>query len=236
MTEIPAEIMSAILKSAAEEWPDDKDMQEHTIEEESSGYREFSSADFAAALTVKDDIIREAMESHDTWEARANHVHDEIQAYTALEELAPEDIPMTIVAAVKHKAAAEHDWYRLQFQQVECELATYRQIVRTRTKVAPIRELLQRMEQIIGSSCYNANIQNRSWGYLESSGRQFRYPVTFYTSDTSNEKRWDRQDDLSPEALITGHYKVGANELNIYRALVKIVDMLREDYGLQLPH
>ena len=31
--------------------------------------------------------------------------------------------------------------------------------------------------------------------------------------------------DLQPEALITGHYKFGANELSIYRALVRIVDV-----------
>jgi hypothetical protein len=28
---------------------------------------------------------------------------------------------------------------------------------------------------------------------------------------------------------------VGANELNIYRALIEIVDMLEADYGLKLP-
>ena len=41
-------------------------------------------------------------------------------------------------------------------------------------------------------------------------------------------------DDLQPEVLITGHYKFGANELSIYRALVRIVDMLEADYGLKI--
>jgi hypothetical protein len=34
---------------------------------------------------------------------------------------------------------------------------------------------------------------------------------------------------------MTGHYKFGANELSIHRALVRIVDMLKTDYGLTIP-
>ena len=53
--------------------------------------------------------------------------------------------------------------------------------------------------------------------------------------DDSTAKRWDRQDDIAPEVLINGHYKVGANELGIYRALVSIIDMLEAEYGFKLP-
>jgi hypothetical protein len=53
--------------------------------------------------------------------------------------------------------------------------------------------------------------------------------------DGTRLKRWDVHDDLAPEALITGHYKVGANEMNVYRALVAIVDLLQDEYGLQIP-
>lgn len=35
--------------------------------------------------------------------------------------------------------------------------------------------------------------------------------------------------------IVTGHYRFGANELSIYRALVKIIDMLEVDYGLKVP-
>lgn len=44
-----------------------------------------------------------------------------------------------------------------------------------------------------------------------------------------------RFDDLQPEELVTGHYRFGANELSIYRALAKIIDMLEADYGLKVP-
>lgn len=234
MSKIPTEVMESIRERAAEEWPDDDDMQEHMIGEEIAGYIEFSTADYGSASSVKDAIIKEAMEYNETWEDRARHVRDEIEAFAALEALPPNDVPAEIVAKAKEKAASEHDWYWSQLEQVEREIENYRQIMRTRAKVTPIRELLQRMEKIIGANCYNDNIQNRAYGYLESTGRQFRYPITFLKPDDTTDKRWDRQDDLPPEALITGHYKLGANELNIYRALVQIVDMLQADYGLQL--
>jgi hypothetical protein len=62
----------------------------------------------------------------------------------------------------------------------------------------------------------------------EGEGRSFRYPVT-YVRDGKEEKRKARVDDLRPEALITGHYNFGANKRSIYRALVRIVDMLEAD-------
>ena len=33
---------------------------------------------------------------------------------------------------------------------------------------------------------------------------------------------------------MTGRYKFGANELNIFRALAKVIDLLQDEYGLQL--
>ncbi len=108
----------------------------------------------------------------------------------------------------------------------------YRYDQRTRATVGPSRDILVPMEAIIASECYNANTQNYSaWG---GEGRSFRYPVT-YIRDGKEEKRKARVDDLEPEAPITGHYKFGANELSIHRALVRIVDMLKADYGLTIP-
>ena len=91
------------------------------------------------------------------------------------------------------------------------------------------------MEAIIGEECYNDNIQNYSaWGVWEGEGRSFRYPVTVLRNGET-EKRRSRFDDLQAEELITGHYRFGANELSIHRALVKIIDMLEADYGLKVP-
>ena len=157
------------------------------------------------------------------------------QSTLRIATLAPEDVPADVVAEHKRKAAAEHDWFSSQLEDVEQAIEGYRYVQRTRAKIGPIRDILVRMEAIIGSECYNANIQNYSaWGVWEGEGRSFRYPVT-YIRNGQEEKRKARVDDLEPEALITGHYKFGANELSIHRALVRIVDMLEADYGLKIP-
>lgn len=61
----------------------------------------------------------------------------------------------------------------------------------------------------------------------------FRYPVTVLRSGET-EKRGSRFDDWQPEELVTWHYKFGANELSIYRALAKVIDMLEAEYGLKV--
>lgn len=68
----------------------------------------------------------------------------------------------------------------MQLEDLKRAIDGYRYIQRTREKVEPIRELLVRMEAIIGQECYNGNIQNySSLGEWDGEGRSFRYPVTF---------------------------------------------------------
>ncbi len=233
--EIPPEILTEIKRVASAEWPGDQDMQEYMIDAETTAYRAFGELDFGLALEHKATILKEAHECHQSWEDVVSFVSDEIDAFNTLAALAPEDVPADFVAEQKRKASADHDWFALQLEDVQRAIEGYRYVQRTRAKVGPIRDLLVRMEAIIGSECYNANIQNYSaWGVWEGEGRAFRYPVT-YIRDGQEEKRKTRTDDLQPETLITGHYKFGANELSIHRALVRIVDMLKADYGLQIP-
>ncbi|MBC7166311.1 MAG: hypothetical protein H5U23_03000 [Phenylobacterium sp.] len=210
-------------------------LQNYTIDAETTAYRALEYIDFGAALEHKPAILKEAREFHETWEDILSFVSDEVDAFNALAALAPEDVPADFVAEHKRKAGAEHDWFASQLEEVQQAIEGYRYVQRTRAKVGPIRDLLVRMEAIIGSECYNANIQNYSaWGVWEGEGRSFRYPVT-YIRNGQEEKRKARVDDLEPEALITGHYKFGANELSIHRALVRIVDLLEADYGLKIP-
>lgn len=232
---IPPEILTEIKRVASAEWPGDRDMQNYTIDAETTAYRALEALDFGAALEHKPAILKEAREFHETWEDIFSFVSDEVDAFNALAALAPEDVPADVVAEHKRKAAAEHDWFASQLEDVQQAIEGYRYVQRTRAKVGPIRDLLVRMEAIVGSECYNANIQNYSaWGVWEGEGRSFRYPVT-YIRNGQEEKRKARVDDLEPEALITGRYKFGANELSIHRALVRIVDMLEADYGLKIP-
>jgi hypothetical protein len=190
--------------------------------------------DFGDALPFKDQIIAWASEFNDEWEDRANFIEDEIDGFAVLQEC-PEDVPAEVFEDLKRKAAAEHDYFSSQRDDVQGGIAHFRYVRDTRAKIAPIRDLLVRMEAIIGDECYNDNIQNYgSWGVWEGEGRSFRYPVTVLRNGET-EKRRSRFDDLQAEELVTGHYKFGANELSIYRALVKVIDMLEADYGLQVP-
>lgn len=233
--EIPPEILTEIKRVASTEWPGDGDMQQYMIDAETTAYRAFGDLDFGLALEHKAAILKQAHEYHQSWEDVVSFVSDEIAAFNTLAALAPEDVPADFVAEQKRKASADHDWFALQLDDVQRAIEGYRYVQRTRAMVGPIRDILVRMESIIGSECYNANIQNYSaWGVWEGEGRAFRYPVT-YIRNGQEEKRKTRTDDLEPETLITGHYKFGANELSIHRALVRIVDMLKADYGLKIP-
>lgn len=90
------------------------------------------------------------------------------------------------------------------------------------------------MEKIIGNECHNANTQNYGpGGVWEGEGHSFRYPITLMLGDEKTKRR-NVSIDTTPEVLMTGKYMFGANELNIFRALEKVVDMLQADYGLEL--
>src|SRR3546814_5019175 len=116
-------------------------------------------------------------------------VAEEVEAFKALVALAPDDVPTDFIAEHKRKAAAEHDWFAMQLETVEQAIEGYRYVQRTRAKVGPIRDILLRMEALIGSEFYTANIQTSiSWGVWEGEGLSFRFPVT-YISRAKEEKR-----------------------------------------------
>lgn len=59
------------------------------------------------------------------------------------------------------------------------------------------------------------------------------YPVKFLEGDEA-QKHWTVPADIAPEALMTGRYQFGSNELSIFRTLAKIVEMIERDYGVRL--
>jgi hypothetical protein len=234
MSEVPPDILAEIKAAAKEEWPDDRDMQEYYIESGTKGYLAIADMDFGDALPFKDQIIAWASEFNDEWEDRANFIEDQIDGFASLQDR-PDDVPEEVFEDLKRKAAAEDDYFSWQRDEVQGGIAHFRYVRDTRAKIGPMRDLLVRMEAIIGDECYNANIQNySSWGVWEGEGRSFRYPITVVRNGVSG-KHWGRLQDLQPEELVTGHYKFGANELSIYRALVKVIDMLEKEYGLKVP-
>jgi len=95
--------------------------------------------------------------------------------------------------------------------------------------------LLVELEHVIGSNCYNGNIQN--WGpggAYYGEGRSFRYPLTTVDQHGEKRKAYTPDRSISPEVLSTGYYAFGANRLHIITALDEVLRHLEEKHGLKL--
>lgn len=96
-------------------------------------------------------------------------------------------------------------------------------------------QLLLELESLVGSECYNGNIQN--WGpggVFEGEGREFRYPITF-TGESGNKLKKSYKDlSLPPASAVTGYYAFGANQLHIMRGLDRVLRYLEEHHDLKL--
>lgn len=100
------------------------------------------------------------------------------------------------------------------------------------------RKLLVRMESILGNACYNGNIQNYGpGGVREGEGRSFRYPMTVRMPDGAKCKVREMAIPASVpnEALLSGYYAFGANQLDVMAALDMILKHLEQNYGLVIP-
>ncbi|MGO6709060.1 hypothetical protein [Rhizobium johnstonii] len=106
-----------------------------------------------------------------------------------------------------------------------------------RSKISKSRaQLLAQLENIIGSRCYNGNIQNYGpGGFFEGAGRDFRYPLTMIDQTGEKIKRsYPAATDISPQVLSSGYYAFGANRLHIIQALNEVLDYLEEHNGLKI--
>jgi hypothetical protein len=167
-------------------------------------------------------------------EMQEEEFDQEVAAYRTL-QVAPDDVPLDFFEELKRAAALENDRFSGQLYDVTKRIDQYRYARATRARIEPVREVLIRMEQIIGSECYNANIQNYGpGGVRQGEGRRFRYPAK-YMKDGDLLRDGTRPKDMPAEVLITGHYRFGANRLGIHNALLKVIDMLEADYGLKIP-
>lgn len=234
---VPESVIAEIRSAAKEAWPEDREMQTYTVKEELDAYRKFLALDYSNITTdYKGLLIREAKESFDNWEERYSSIENELEALTELENLSINNKNNKLFSEwMLHAQSKNDNYFRGQLEQVQQNISSYEAIQRTRAEIDPLKNLLIDIENIIGSECYNGNIQNYgSWGELDSEGRSFRYPVKFY--DGENEfKRKTVPRDIPSEQLISGYYPFGANELNIYRALHKVLKYLEAKHGLKLP-
>jgi hypothetical protein len=167
-------------------------------------------------------------------EMQEDEIEADVEAYRTL-QVAPDDVPLELFEELKQEAEQENDSYSGQLHDVTSRIDQYRYTRDTRGKIEPVRELLIRMEQIIGSECYNRHIQNYGpGGVRQGEGRRFRYPAN-YMKNGELLRDGTRPKDMPAEVLITGHYRFGANRLGIHNALLKVIDMLEADYGLKIP-
>ena len=97
------------------------------------------------------------------------------------------------------------------------------------------RNLLVRLESMLGNECYNANIQNYGpGGVREADGRSFRYPLTLRAKDSTKIKVRETSvpASVSNDILLSGYYAFGANQLDVMAGLNRIVDYLERRHGL----
>ena len=233
-TRIPPHIVTEIEESAAKDWPDDYEMQMEVIESETKYCAEFFNLDFGEALPFKSMILKECSEIFDSWEYRLSAAKAELEAFVELQNLFYPDIPLEVLEEVRAKVNFEDGDFSFQLKEIQSGIQAYRKVREIRGKIEPYREVLVAMESILSSECYNSNTQNFGpGGVWEGEGRTYRYPVHFLVQG-SDERRKGKTDDLPAEALITGRYQFGANQVNVYRALVRIIEMLQRDHGLTL--
>lgn len=185
------------------------------------------------------DGIRKRIEElwDDETDILEDMIEDEVEAYRDLQMLKIEGVPSEVLKALEEAAEHEHPAdYSEQRDFVRRGADRHLYVQRLREEIDPIKELLIRMESIIGNECYNQNIQNYGPGGIwEGEGRAFRYPVTFIV-ENEDDKRRSVSSVIDTEVLMTGRYKFGSNELNIFRALEKVVKMLQTEYNFQLEH
>lgn len=235
---VPDVVLEEIRNRAREQWPEDKNMQEYSVEEEIEGYRKFQALDFSGISdNEREQIIESAKLMDEGWDQVANEVAKEVEALRAIQEYVPKNVSEDLLCRWRAEAEELYGWsYSRQLDLLESRLHQYESAIKTRLEIDPIRNLLIELEEIVGNECYNGNIQNySSWGELDSEGRSFRYPVKF--SNGRNEyKKWKVTNDIPSEDLITGYYAFGANELGIYRALYKVLKHLEKNFQFKLPN
>ena len=96
-----------------------------------------------------------------------------------------------------------------------------------------IANLIYNIESLIGNKCYNAK---SGYGY----GDYIRYPVWAYTTQ-DKEKVWEKfryntqhgtYPNIKPSEAKSLEYRFGANELEIGKAIIEVLEFLEKRYNL----
>ncbi|HEY0953123.1 MAG TPA: hypothetical protein VGE36_00095 [Roseateles sp.] len=99
------------------------------------------------------------------------------------------------------------------------------------------RKLLVQLESIVGNEFYNGNIQNYGpGGVREAEGRALRYPIVFREQDGAKKKIRSQAvpGSVQTQVILSGHYVLGANQLDIMAALNRVLAHLEATHGLSI--
>ena len=92
-------------------------------------------------------------------------------------------------------------------------------------------QLISELEYLIGHQCFNPNSYD---GYTGDEGRTFRYPITYTNKDKIERKSRLKIKDADAESISTMCYKFGSNHLYIGDALVKVLNHIEKQCGIDI--
>lgn len=224
----PESVYRKIEREAEKNFPDNFQAQYRSIMTEIDAYNKFVNFDFEGISEAdKLRVLKESRKSN-SWEGKATTIGNCLHYLRKIEELS-QYIGQNKVRQIWRKIRKEYKNKTFTLQLIRVLDAC--RDAKIESEVEPVKNILIDMENIIGNSCYNGNIQNYgSGGVWEGEGRHFRYPVTFEKSD----KKWKVTPEISAKKLMSGHYAFGANQLSIYSALYKIIKYLEKEHGVIL--
>ena len=90
-------------------------------------------------------------------------------------------------------------------------------------------QLICDLERLIGGNCYNPNSLN---GYTLEEGLEFRYPVCYKDENGTERKVRNKIVNLKPKDLTSVRYQFGSNHLYIGDAVLKLLNHLENEFGL----
>lgn len=216
-------IRKQIEKYAIEEWPDDVEMQEFTVEEELKSYGKFMLLSKTSQLPSK--LIQAIIQDKDTrsWEERLTSIEVEIEAGESIRKIVAEsDIATEVMCEILDLAERENpDWLSHRLYDIEREVSNHRHAQFLTQEVSPRRDLLIALEDIIARSCSNYHADN------------FRYPLTTFVEGRESKVR-KIDDSLPDDALYNGTYEFGANSLEVYKALLQMIKFIEKNYDIDL--
>lgn len=217
----------------------DKEIQDY-VDSEIKSYIKIMKIDFKNFYISKEKFIKEYegldpcdYDEYKIWGNIYKEIEGCLEDFKLFDEYIDGSIESEVVVGFK-KDILEYGDCGYLYEELMDRISEYKRVIEIRENISPYKNLLIELEEIVGSECYNKNIQNySSWGEFTGEGRGFRYPVTLVVN-SQLEKLKEIPASIPGEELISGYYSFGANELNIYRALFKVIKYLEEKYGVEL--